>query len=167
MHLYELAEESLALDALVSMDLGEWTADHEALETELVAKLVQKADAFGGYLANLQATVDACKTDELRLAARRKAAESAQERLKRYALMALQAMQRDKVTGERFTLAIQLNNPKLELDATISPETLEERFVRVIPESREIDRAAILAALKAGETVNGCAAVRLPSLRIR
>ena len=46
-------------------------------------------------------------------------------------------------------------------------DDLAPEFVRVVPESREIDRAAVLKALKAGADVPGCELAQSTSLRIR
>ena len=73
MHLYELAEEAVALEELCAMDQGEWTDEHETLAQDLSAKLVAKADAFGGYLKSLEGRAATIKEEETRLAARRKA----------------------------------------------------------------------------------------------
>jgi hypothetical protein len=163
--LYELGEEQAALDALVSMDEGEWTEDHEALEQELTAQLVTKADAFGAYVQSLTATADAIKAEQDRLAARRKTLENTVARLKRYALMALQTMDRDKVSGSLYTIGVQRNPPSVLVE--VGADALGDEFVRVVPASREINKAAIGAALKAGQTVPGCSLTSTFSLRIR
>jgi len=42
--LYELAEEAAALDDLTAMEDGEWTPEADTLHTELMDKLLSKAD---------------------------------------------------------------------------------------------------------------------------
>lgn len=163
--LYELAEEQAALDDLVAMDHAEWTDDTEALASELIAQFVLKVDAFGAYVAGITATVDAIKAEQERLAARRKALETSVARLKRYGLVALQAAGRDKIAGTLFTLGVQQNPPSVQVEVTA--DALEDQYVRVIPESREINKAAIGAALKQGQTIAGCSLTSTYSLRIR
>jgi hypothetical protein len=163
--LYELSEEQAALDALVAMDQGEWTDAHEALAGELAAHMVLKADAFGAYVAGLTATVDAIRAEQDRLAVRRKALEASVARLKRYGLIALQAAGRDKIVGTLFTLGVQQNPPSVQVE--VAAEALDDQYVRVIPESREINKAAIGAALKQGQTIAGCSLTSTYSLRIR
>ena len=163
--LYELAEEAVALDALVGLDEGEWTADHEALEQALTAQLVLKADAFGSYVQSLTATVDAIKAEQDRLVARRKTLENTVARLKRYALMALQTMDRDKVSGTLYTIAVQRNPASVQVD--VPADALDAQYVRIVPAAREVDKAAIGAALKAGQTIPGCFLTSTFSLRIR
>ena len=163
--LYELGEEQAALDALVAMDDGEWTDEHEALAGELAAQLVLKADAFGAYVAGLTATADAIRAEQDRLAVRRKSIETSVARLKRYGLIALQAAGRDKVAGTLFSLGVQQNPPSVRVD--VAPDELEDQYVRVIPEAREPNKAAIGAALKQGQSIYGCYLTSTYSLRIR
>jgi len=163
--LYELAEEATALDALTAMDEGEWSDEADALFNELAAKLVLKADAFGAYVRNCEAEADAIKTEETRLAARRKALETKATNLKKYALTALQRMDRDTVTGTVFTLKVQRNAPSVVVG--VPAESLPTRFQRVVPETITADKTAISAALKAGDAVEGCELVSTYSLRVK
>lgn len=163
--LYELAEERVALDAILDMDDGEVLPETEALAEALAGQLALKADAFGGYVRELEAIASACKTEEERLCARRKAVDARAAWLKRVALHALQVMGRPRVDGTLFTLAIQ-NNP-FAVQVDVLPDALPFEFIRVVPESRAIDRVALGAALKAGRIVPGCALTQSQSLRIR
>jgi hypothetical protein len=144
LHLYDLAEEAVALDDLLAMDDGEWTDEAEALATELTGKLATKADAFGGYLRGLEAQDEA---------------------LKQYGLLALQRMERPKVAGDLFTLAVQNNPPSVAL--TVGVDALPAQYVRTIPEQREPDKTAIRDALKRGETIDGATLTTTQSLRVR
>jgi len=163
--LYELSEEQLALDALVHMDEGEWTEETEELFSRLVAQLATKADDFGRYVRTRESVTAAIAEEEKRLAARRKAIEAHVKRLKEYAVFALQRMDRPKIEGDTFTLAIQKNNPSLVVD--VEPEELPEDYVRIVPASLVADKAAILRALKAGEEIAGCSLSEGFHLRIR
>jgi len=162
--LRDLAEERVALDALLAMDEGEMGADAEFLEAELVKALVLKADAFGSYVRELEATADALDDEITRLYARRSAILNRAERLKRYALMALQTMDRPRVEGTLFTLAVTANPPKVRIETeTIN---LPTPYVRLVPASTEPDRAAISKALKAGVEIPGCSLETTYRLRI-
>jgi len=165
LHLYELAEEAVAFDELLSMDDGEWTAEAEMLATELAAKLTAKADAFGGYLRGLETQAEAIKEEEARLAARRRAVQNKAERLKRYGLAALQLAGRPRLDGDLFTLAVQNNPPSVAI--TVGVDALPAQYVRTIPEQREPDKTAIRDALKRGETIDGAALITTQSLRVR
>jgi hypothetical protein len=71
--LRELAEEARALDALVDIETGEWTDEHEALAQELAGKLALKGDRYGDYVDDQEVRAAALKTEEQRRAARPKA----------------------------------------------------------------------------------------------
>jgi len=163
--LYELAEEATALDALTAMDDGEWTDEADALFDELAAKLVMKADSFGGYVKNTEAMIDAIKTEELRLTARRKALENKIASLKRYAMGALQRMDRDTVDGTIFTLKVQRNAPSVTV--LVVADQLPPEYQRVVPATVTPDKTAIGQALKAGVEIDGCELTTTYSLRIK
>lgn len=163
--LYELSEEMKALDELIFMQDGEFDEPAEALYEEQVAKMATKADDFGRYLRTRESLAANIKEEEKRLAARRKALENHVDRLKRYAVMALRNMGRPKVEGTTFTLAVQKNPPAL--DVQVSAEQLPEEFVRFVPATIETDKAALLAAVKAGREIPGVALVEGYHLRVR
>lgn len=163
--LYELSEEQKALDALIGMQDGELDDAAEELYRELVAKEATKADDFGRYLRTREALAATIKEEEKRLADRRKAIENHVARLKRYAVMALQNMGRPKIEGAVFTLAVQKNPPSI--DVQVSEEELPEEFVRLVPAKFEVDRPALLTAVKAGREVAGVVLVEGYHLRIR
>jgi len=155
----------VALDSLSTKDEGEWTEEHEQLAQELAGQLASKADAFGGYLKTLEARASAIKGEEVRLATRRKAVENHVQRLKTYALLALEHMGKQKVEGTLFTLALAKNPPSVKVNVAASE--LGEEYVRVIPEQREPDKQKLLTALKAGHEVPGVELVQGTSLRVR
>lgn len=163
--LRELSEEALALDDLLAMDDGEFTPEAEALAVGLAEQLAAKADGFGAYLRELEAQDDALAAEAARIAARKKAIAGRAARLKVYGLMALQRMERPKVAGTLFTLAVQNNPPSVQV--SVGVEALPEQFVRVIPEQREADKVALKEALKRGEVIEGVALVVTQSLRVR
>lgn len=165
LHLYDLAEEAVALDDLLAMDDGEWTDEAEALATELAGKLATKADAFGGYLRGLEAQDETLAAEIARLTARRRAVITRTAKLKQYGLLALQRMERPKVAGDLFTLAVQNNPPAVTL--TVGADALPPQYVRIIPEQREPDKTAIRDALKRGETIDGATLTTTQSLRVR
>ena len=165
LHLYDLAEEAVALDDLLAMDDGEWTDEAEALATELAGKLATKADAFGGYLRGLEAQDETLAAEIGRLTARRRAVIARTAKLKQYGLLALQRMERPKVAGDLFTLAVQNNPPAVTL--TVGVDALPPQYVRTIPEQREPDKTAIRDALKRGETIDGATLTTTQSLRVR
>ena len=151
--LYELAEEAAALDDLTAMEDGEWTPEADALHTQLMDQLVSKADAFGGYLRELEAREEVLSTEMARLAARKKRLASRIQWMKNYAASALQRMDRPRLEGTLFTIALHKNPPSLLVN--VLPDQLPEEFVRVIPEQREPDKKALMEAVKAGANIPG------------
>lgn len=163
--LYELGEEQVALDDLSAMEDGEWTPELEALAVELLEKLVQKADAFGGYVRELEAREEVLDGEIKRLQDRKKRVAARVQWMKSYGTFVLQRIGRPRIEGARFTLALHNNPPKVEV--TVLPDALPPEYVRVIPEVREPDKTALAKALKSGQEIPGVALVQTQSLRIR
>lgn len=162
----ELADEARALDDLVWADDGEWTDEHEALAQELAGRLAAKGDGYGDYLQEIATRADALKAEEQRLAAARKRLEAHAARLKRHAAFALRAMGRDRVEGERWTLRVQANPPRVEFCDGFAVEFLAKHLVRR-REVVEADKVQIKEALKRGEDVPGARLVTDITLRVR
>jgi hypothetical protein len=151
--LYDLSEEARALDDLSAMDDGEWTPEAEALATQLMDALVAKADAFGAYVRDLELREEVLANEIQRLTARKKRTTTRLAWMKAYAASCLQRMDRPRIEGTRFTLAIQKNPPSVLVN--VLPDALPEQFVRVIPEQREPDKKALLEAVKNGAEIDG------------
>lgn len=151
--LYELSEEQLALDELSAMEDGEWTSELEQLAVQLLDQLIAKADAFGGYVRELEAREDVIDAEIKRLQDRKKRVANRITWMKSYATSALQRMDRPRLEGTRFTLAIQKNPPSLML--SVLPDQLPEQYVRIIPAQREADKKALLEAVKQGASIPG------------
>ena len=165
--LRELASEALALDALVAMDEGEWTDEHEQMAQELAGQLALKGDGYGDYLHDQETRAAALKAEEQRLAAKRKAIENNVARVKRYAALALQAMDRPKVEGERWTVALAKNPPRVVLRDDVVPALLPPGFQRTIPAKVEPDLNAIKDALKLGEELEWARLETTMTVRVR
>jgi outer membrane murein-binding lipoprotein Lpp len=151
--LYELAEEAAALDDLTAMEDGEWTPEADTLHTELMDKLVSKADAFASYLRDLETREETLASEIARLTARKKRLASRIQWMKSYAASALQRMDRPRLEGTLFTIALHKNPPSLLVN--VLPDSLPPEYVRVIPEQREPDKKALMEAVKAGADIPG------------
>lgn len=163
--LMDIAHEDNALFALLDIDQGEVTPESEALAAELVATMMKKADSVGAVLAKFGAVETVISEEIDRLSARKKSVANRAARLRQYVMMAMRTMQRDRIEGALYTLTVQNNPPRVEVSVPV--ESLPEAYVRVVPESREVNKAAISAALKAGATIEGCALITSQSLRVR
>lgn len=165
--LRDLCEEARALDGMITLDLGEWTDDTEALFQELAGQLAAKGDGYGDFLADQTARAATLKTEEQRLASRRRAIEAGLDRLKRYAALALETMGRDRVEGERWTLTRQKNPPRVVLAEDVVADFLPPAFRRVIPAKVEPDLNAIKDALKLGDVLDFARLESTYTVRVR
>jgi hypothetical protein len=163
--LRDLADEALALDALVWMDEGDWTDDTQALYEEQAAKLASKADGFGTYVRSLEGHADIIKAEVERLQSTAKRLTGHADALKRYALLHMERMGTTEIAGDLHTLKIQKNPPSVQV--TVLPDALPAEFVRVIPEQREADKKALLTALKGGAAIDGVTLTQTTRLVIR
>jgi hypothetical protein len=163
--LRDLADEARALDDLYAIDEGEVTPESEALEAELMAKLIAKTDGFCTYIRTLEGHAEIVDAEAARLSAKKKALLALVERLKAYANVQMTAMRSPKLVGDLYTLTQQRSAPSLHL--TVGVEALPSEYVRVVPETKAPDKPAIIAALKAGEEIAGAELVHATHVRIR
>lgn len=163
MRLYELTEgyrrvqemvENLADDELIDQGL-------ELLD-ELTDGIEQKCLNIGRLVKNLQADADAIRSEEKRLAARRRALENQVDGLKEYAQRALELAQIDKCRDEVLTVALQKSPPSLKvLDQARIPAMY---FTQPDP---VLDRKGLLSDIKAGTEIDGAEIHSGRHLRIR
>lgn len=151
--LEDYTDEMLALDDLAAMDDGEWTMEHEQLATELLAKLAEKTDNLVKYRETMRMQEAMAKAYASETNKRAKRWGERVQWLDDYVLAQLARSGRERLQGDVHALRRQANTPSVQID--VLPSQLPEAFVRIIPEQREADKVAILAALKAGETIPG------------
>lgn len=159
MRLYDLSKKYLQL-----LEIAE-SVDEETLNDTLSSiedAIEEKAENTAKVIRNLEAQAEAFKTEEYRLAARRKAIENNAKRLKLYLQEELERVGADKIKGELFTIAIQ-NNPKSVevLDETLIPK---KYFIEQRP---KLDKKALLDELKTGADIEGVEIKQSRSVRIR
>lgn len=160
MRLYELAE---AYDDLMNLDeLDKETFDMalQAIEGEIDKKLCN----IGRLVRNLEAEATGIKTEEERLAKKRKSTENTVTRLKEYARTAMIATGKTKSTDGIITWVIQNNPAKVEIDPDIE---ITHDVCKYIPESWVPDKNAIAQLLKGGVEVNGCKLVVEQGVRLK
>lgn len=144
--LYDLAGDDAALEALLLEVDGEITPEAEALIAEHMANLADKVDSYSGMVTDWLADAEKFKAESQRLAMRARTLTNGADRMKARMLDALTMMGRDKIAGERFTVSRQVNPRSVEV--LIDPAGLPDGWVRVVPESRVADKAAMKDALK-------------------
>ena len=106
-----------------------------------------KADNYARVKASLEGTVEAIKTEEKRLAGRRKAIENNISNLIKNLQTAMIATGKTKFKTDFYSFGVQNNPPSVVVDADI--EAIPEDYIKI---KKEIDKTAIKDALKKGET---------------
>lgn len=163
MNLYELTNEAERLNAALAAELtdAEWVEVRQAFE-DTGAAIAEKLDAYARVIRNLQAESDAYKAEEARFKALRASVDKNIARMKEAVELAMRASGDVKVKTSIGTWAFQKNPPSVDvLDADAVPMAYK------IVQPMAIDRAGILAALKAGNVVEGATLKQVESLRFR
>lgn len=160
--LYELTEMYRNIYELLSDE----STDQEALEKalgEIKDNIDVKAENTVKVIKEIEGNIETLRTEEKRLAKRRRTLDNNVKSLKGYLESQLQAMDIDKVEGDLFTVALQNNPPSVKFtDEDLIPEKYKEVVTSV-----KIPKRAILEAINAGEEVTGAEVVQTRSLRIR
>jgi hypothetical protein len=136
MRLYEIPD---AIRAAIEGDVDPVTGEilSEDMEAKLEAleeEFERKAEWIALLAREAKAEAEAVGLEERRLAARRKAAENREGRLKAYLLLCMENAHKDRVEGPRAKIRLQNNPPAIRwaLDADAIPE--EYRRVTVAPD---------------------------------
>lgn len=164
MRLYELPAAIREIEAEIIEADGELTPEVEARLEALEGEFRGKAEHIALLSREAKAEAAAVKLEEDRLAARRRAAENRERRLKDYLHACMTAAGLDHIESERCKLRVQRNGqPSVRVD--VAPDALPEMFRRVVVDA---DRAALLAAWKeSGEVPAGVVVEFGTHLRIR
>ena len=158
MKLYELTTNYVSLMEMAEeMDATTLQDTLESIEEEIH----DKAENIGKLIKNINADVDALKSEEKRLADRRKSLENKVTHLKEYLQNQLEVAGLDKVKRPTLTVSIQNNPPSVKV---IDEKLLSDYMIPVEP---RLDKKAILTALKEGMEVSGAELVQGRSVRIR
>lgn len=151
--LYKLADEFLAAaNQLADLDLPP-EAIKDTLES-LSGDLETKAVNVAMFIRGLDATIDAMRSAEKDMAARRKAAESRQTAVAEYLLAQMQRTGIDRIDAPQLTLSIRQNPAAVEVfDAAQVPA---DYMAPPKPLAPTPDKTRIKDALKLGLDVPGC-----------
>lgn len=157
--LWEIGDDMEALDALLE-ELGGDVSDEqveaaiEAWFRENEANLAAKADGYCALIQRLKAVAAARKEEAERLEKRAKAGENNAKRLADRLKMFMSLHGLKKLDTARYTVSVVANGgaPPVEIDPGAK---IPDDLTRVIPEQREPDKKAIVAALQAGREVPG------------
>lgn len=152
--LYQLSGNYIqALDFLTDPELNiPMEAVNDTLEG-LSGELEDKAINVAKFIRNMETTANAIKTAEAEMAIRRKALENRVAWLKDYLKSNMEATGISKIECPYFKLSIAKNPPSLELfDVQAVPG--EYKHIETVT-TEQIDKAAIKAALSAGQEIQG------------
>ena len=164
-----LYEMSQSFNNLMELCLDE-QVDLDVIETALQSvegDVKQKCFDGIGLIKSLEALKDETLKESRRLAGRAVVIAGRIESIKRVYTDGLKAMGKTHIDTGRGRMAVQKNPPALIVSKLLDVKTLPDEYKKNIPESWEVNKAAVKAALKNGEHVPGCELVQGESLRIR
>lgn len=159
MTLRALTEEFEAVwELALEEDDGEELAGRLA---EIDMAIEDKADNYAVIIADLTAQESKLKAEIDRLTKRKQTLRNNADRMKQSLQQAMETVGKEKMKTDYYSYTIQKNPPKLVLDDE-----------RIVPEDyfvtkRELDKASLKDALKAGQEVRGAHLEQTESLRIR
>lgn len=165
MHLYEIADEYRSF--LANADSEEFNEDIlKSKLAEITGKFNDKAENIGIMALELQADSKALDDEITRLSNRKRAIDNKVSWLKGYLLQEMLNSAIDKVHGKIVTLSLRNAPPSVNI---LDKNAVPENYRRVIPESWDINKSAILENFKTtGEIPNGCEVItNTKSLMIR
>ena len=160
--LYELSTSYLNVVNLI--DEEESSDDILNALTTIEGAIEVKASNIANLIKSLESEVEVIRSEEKRLAQRRKSRESAADNVKQYLKSAMEQMGLDKIKSPTRTISIQLNPPAVQI---VNEDEIPGKFLTLVPEHYEVNKKLISEALKTGENVKGCELSRGRSLRIR
>lgn len=152
-----------AVDAYDAAEDADERAEALAILEGVEADMSDKADAIARIVRNYKAEAEGLKAEEQRLAAKRKARESAIDRLNAIMLDAMRATGAEKVETSIGKWSVQANPWSCEvLDAAQVPEEWH------IPQEDKIDRAGLVKHFKeTGEIMPGVEFRQTTGIRFR
>ena len=155
--LYELTDQYKMLQNFIEENNVE---GFELALSQIIGDIGEKLEGYAMVLKNIESDIAGIKSEEKRLADRRKSMESNLARIKENMADALLTVEGNRVKTEKFTFSFRKSTSvQIENDAAIPPQ-----FIKV---EKTISRAELAKALKAGEQIEGAQLVENQSLSIR
>ncbi len=164
-NLYEISTELARINDELFEAGGELTDELEKRLDGSTLDFKAKVENIGKWVLNLSSREEALDKELTRLTARKRAIENLQKRLKEYVKTCMEMTGTNKLEYTAMTIAIQKNPAAVEIQ---DEKSIPAKFLTIIPEQKVVDKKAVLAALKAGESVSGAVlADNKTHLRIR
>lgn len=168
MSLYEMSQ---AYNDLLSMLYNEDIDEEKIIEyaNSLEDEIEVKADNYAKLMTDIQGSIDAIKKQIDRLSDRKAVFENKIAFLKKNLEAMMKETGKSKFKTDLFTFNIQKNPPALQLanEPLILEWALENRSDLITIKDPVLNKSAIKAALKEGETIEGAELVQSESLRIK
>lgn len=120
-----------------------------------------KADNIAKILRDFDGDIEALKSEEERLAKKRKAIENRQKHLKEYLQNAMLVLDKRKFKTDLFSFNIQKNAPSLKI---LDESKIPEDYYKI---ERELNKNDLKEAVKNGLFEDAAELVQTESLRIR
>lgn len=148
--LWALTDELAEVGALIADEGGELTPELEARLDALEGALEAKVERIALYIRESQTLADGAKAEKDRLAAIEKAHTRKVDGLKEYLLRCMSGAGRERVETSRARVRLQRSGTP-SIDYAGDLDALPGSFVRVVPESKVLDKQAITQAIRDGE----------------
>ena len=157
--LYELSTGYKNIEYL--LENGENNEELAAVLNSLDAEIEDKAENIAKLIKNYEADIEAFKTEEKRIAERRRTLENDVKRLKEYLFNNMKLTGKTKFKKGTFSFNIAKNPASVEITNVDIISSDYKTYTEVL------DRKAILQDLKDGKDVQGAILKQTESLRIR
>lgn len=156
MQLYELTEIYLNLKDM-DIEEGDLNSALENIDDEIETK----ADNIAKVLRDFDGDIEALKSEEERLAKKRKAIENRQKHLKEYLQNAMLVLDKRKFKTDLFSFNIQRNAPSLKI---LDESKIPEDYYKI---EKKLNKNDLKEAVKNGLFEDAAELVQTESLRIR
>lgn len=151
MSLYEISKELAVInDEIISAD-GDLSTELEARLDSVSLDFRAKSQGIAKWTLDIAGTEQAIDEEIARLQRRKKVAENLRSRLTAYIKACMEQADVQKIEWPTITLRIQRNPPSVEVT---DADKVPAKYTR-IKQITEIDKKAMLSALKDGEQVDG------------
>ncbi len=150
--LWEITDELAEIGALIAEGGGELTEELEGRLNAMEDAFESKVERVALFIRHAELEGEKAKAEKDRLAAIQKHHERTATGLKTYLLRCMKGADREKVETHRARVRVQRSGtPAIDYVGEI--EVLPAGFVRVVPETRTLDKKAVTQAIRDGETL--------------
>ena len=165
MKLYELTSEiQNAIELYNQVETDEQLAEVEVKLESLQIDFKEKVVGVAKYVRNVEADATAIDNEIKRLQALKKRAERTVEWFERYLFQAMEVTGTEKVESSILKVSFRKNPPSVQVE---DESKIPEKYWRIIPATKEIDKNAIKDAFKVGIGVEGAKVVQTKRIEIK